>query len=47
MRMILYQIEEHLLAVEQTNPPLYFVGRHQKELIEGYAKAYEVDISFY
>lgn len=45
--MARFQVEEHLIAVENQDIPLYFVDRNQKQLIEKYAQAYEIEISFF
>jgi hypothetical protein len=46
IRMALYQIEEHLIAVDGAELPIYFVDRQQKELIDGFANAYKIKAEF-
>ena len=46
IKMVQYQLEEHLLAIEQENE-IYFIDRQQIELIYGYAKAYDIEVSFF
>jgi hypothetical protein len=46
IEMALLQIEEHLIAKEQEAQTLYYIDRHQKELIEKYAKSYKITLSF-
>ncbi|MBD8071345.1 hypothetical protein [Bacillus sp. PS06] len=48
IEMALYQIEECLLATETIDHiPHYFVDSDQQELIERFAHAYEVEVSFF
>jgi hypothetical protein len=46
IEMALLQIEEHLIAKEKEEHTLYYIDRHHKELIEKYASAYKITISF-
>ncbi|RBW70570.1 hypothetical protein [Bacillus taeanensis] len=46
IEMALLQIEEHLIAKETNDQIFYYINRHQKELIEKYAQAYNITISF-
>ncbi|OZM57667.1 hypothetical protein CIB95_04670 [Lottiidibacillus patelloidae] len=47
IKMALFQIEEHLIAVENAyDQPIYFVDKKLSTLIEKYKLAYEVEIIF-
>jgi hypothetical protein len=48
IEMALIQMEECLLGLEQEdNQQFYFVDIQQKELIERFATAYEIEVSFF
>ncbi len=47
VEMALYQIEECLIATETIEQVHYYIiDQHQKELIEGFASAYEIQLCF-
>ncbi|MCF6137893.1 hypothetical protein [Pseudalkalibacillus berkeleyi] len=46
-KMAMLQMEEHLVATDDsTSPLLYFADRQQRELIEQIASAYQVTVTF-
>ena len=46
IKMALYQIEEDLIAADFLGDEIYFVDKERKQLIEGYAQAYQIGIQF-
>lgn len=46
IQMALFQIEEHLLAIDHTGEPIYFIAQQERELIHRFAKAYNIQIVF-
>jgi len=46
IKMALYQIEEDLIAADFIEEEIYFIDKASKELIEGYARAYEISLKF-
>ena len=48
IEMASYQIEEHLIATETwKNQSYYFVDHNEKELIQGFADAYNIGVTFF
>lgn len=44
--MALLQIKEDLIALDQAESPVLFIDKQMKELVQGYADAYKITISF-
>ena len=48
IQMALFQLEEHLIfKTENEEDAFYFVEQHLKELVEGIANAYDIEVSFF
>ncbi|TLS36335.1 hypothetical protein [Pseudalkalibacillus caeni] len=46
IRMAKMQMEEDFLAIEPSVSNIYYVDHHKKELLEGYARAYGIKVTF-
>lgn len=48
LKMALYQIEEYLIGIESVNETNYYlIDRNFIDLINGFAKAYDIEVSFF